>query len=86
MVKVAFFTNDLKTRCSFWSALQFVVYDVDAHGFNLSEVVPTEEERTDGRVEMLQNLALTLSIVLKLTSCSGKSGQWKIFLSNIKKS
>lgn len=61
MVKVAFFTNDLKNiDAHFGSAPQFVVYDVDAHGFNLSEVVPTEEERTDGRVEMLQNSGIDI--------------------------
>lgn len=56
MLKVAFFTNDLKNiDAHFGSAPQFAVYDVDGEGFNLFEVVPTGEERTDGRVEMLQD-------------------------------
>ena len=54
MVKVAFFTNDLKNiDAHFGSAPQFAVYDVDADGFGLVEVVSTGEERTDERVEML---------------------------------
>ena len=56
MVKVAFFTNDLKNiDAHFGSGEQFAVYDVGAEGFSLSGVVPTGEERTEGRVELLQN-------------------------------
>lgn len=56
MVKVAFFTNDLKNiDAHFGSGEQFAVYDVNAEGFALSGVIPTGEERTEGRVELLQN-------------------------------
>lgn len=56
MVKVAFFTNDLKNiDAHFGSGEQFAVYDVAAEGFALSGVVSTGEERTEGRVELLQN-------------------------------
>ena len=61
MVKVAFFTNDLKNiDAHFGSAPQFAVYDVDAEGFSLFEVVQMGEERTDGRVEMLQDLSVDI--------------------------
>jgi nitrogen fixation protein NifX len=61
MVKVAFFTNDLKNiDAHFGSAPQFAVYDVDAEGFSLFEVVQTGEERTDGRVEMLQDSSIDI--------------------------
>ena len=57
MIKVAFFTNDLKNiNAHFGSAEQFAVYDVSAEDFSLCEVVQTEGERTDGRVEMLQGV------------------------------
>ena len=57
MIKVAFFTNDLKNiNAHFGSAEQFSVYDVSAEDFSLCEVVQTEGERTDGRVEMLQGV------------------------------
>ena len=56
MVKVAFFTNDLKNiDAHFGSGEQFAVYDVDAGGFSLAGGVQTGEERTEGRVEMLQH-------------------------------
>jgi nitrogen fixation protein NifX len=56
MVKVAFFTNDLKNiDAHFGSGEQFAVYDVDANGATLAQVVPTNEERTEGRVAMLQD-------------------------------
>ncbi len=56
MVKVAFFTNDLKNiDAHFGSGEQFAVYDVDANGYSLHGVIPTGEERTEGRVEMLIN-------------------------------
>ncbi|MEZ7934608.1 MAG: NifB/NifX family molybdenum-iron cluster-binding protein [Sulfurospirillum sp.] len=56
MVKVAFFTNDLKNiDAHFGSGEQFAVYDVNGAGYNLLDVVQTGEERTEGRVEMLQH-------------------------------
>ena len=56
MVKVAFFTNDLKNiNAHFGSGEQFAVYDVGSEGFTLSGVIPTGEERTEGRVVLLQN-------------------------------
>ena len=56
MVKVAFFTNDLKNiDAHFGSGKQFAVYDVNGAGYNLLDVVQTGEERTEGRVEMLQH-------------------------------
>jgi len=56
MVKVAFFTNDLKNiDAHFGSGEQFAVYDVRADGFALSHVIQTGDERTEGRVELLQN-------------------------------
>lgn len=56
MVKVAFFTNDLKNiDAHFGSGEQFAVYDVGTEGFSLSHVVQTGEERTEGRVALLQN-------------------------------
>ena len=56
MVKVAFFTNDLKNiDAHFGSGEQFAVYDIDADGYTLSHVVATNEERTEGRVELLQH-------------------------------
>ncbi len=56
MVKVAFFTNDLKNiDAHFGSASQFAVYDVGANTYSLAHVVETGDERTDGRVEMLQD-------------------------------
>lgn len=56
MVKVAFFTNDLKkVDAHFGSGEQFVVYDVDANGYALSGVIATGEERTEGRVELLEH-------------------------------
>lgn len=57
MIKVAFFTNDLKNiNAHFGSADQFVQYDVDAQKFSLSKVVSTEGERTDGRIELLRGV------------------------------
>lgn len=57
MIKVAFFTDDLKNiNAHFGSAEQFVVYEVSPDAFNLCEVVQTEGEKTDGRVEMLQGV------------------------------
>ena len=57
MIKVAFFTNDLKNiDAHFGSAEQFAIYDVGASDFSLSKVVQTEGERTDGRIEMLQGV------------------------------
>ncbi len=55
MVKVAFFTNDLKNiDAHFGSGEQFAVYDVDANGYSLSQVVSTDEGRTEERVGLLK--------------------------------
>ena len=55
MVKVAFFSNDLKhVDAHFGSGEQFAIYDVDARGYNLQGIVSTGEERTEGRVELLK--------------------------------
>ncbi|MDD3344234.1 MAG: NifB/NifX family molybdenum-iron cluster-binding protein [Sulfurospirillaceae bacterium] len=57
MIKVAFFTNDLKNiNAHFGSADQFAVYDVEAANYSLSKVVSTEGERTDGRIELLNGV------------------------------
>ncbi|MDD2382693.1 MAG: nitrogen fixation protein NifX [Sulfurospirillaceae bacterium] len=57
MIKVAFFTNDLKNiNAHFGSADQFAVYDVEAKNYSLSKVVSTEGERTDGRIELLSGV------------------------------
>ena len=57
MIKVAFFTNDLKNiNAHFGSADQFAVYDVEATNYSLSKVVNTEGERTDGRIELLSGV------------------------------
>lgn len=55
MLRVAFFTNDLKSiDAHFGSAPQFVLYDVDAQGYNLVEVVFAGEEKSEARIEMLK--------------------------------
>lgn len=57
MIKVAFFTDDLKNiNAHFGAAEQFIVYEVSADEFNLCEVVHTEGGRTEERVAMLNGV------------------------------
>lgn len=57
MIKVAFFTNDLKNiNAHFGSADQFALYDVSAENYALLKVVNTQDERTDGRIELLNGV------------------------------
>lgn len=57
MIKVAFFTNDLKNiDAHFGSADQFALYDVAPQEYSLNKVVSTEGERTDGRIELLNGV------------------------------
>ena len=81
MVKVAFFTNDLKNiDAHFGSAPQFAVYDVDSEGFSLFEVVPTGEEKTEGRVEMLQDSGVDILYCVEIgPTAAAKVVNSKIF-------
>ena len=81
MLKVAFFTNDLKNiDAHFGSAPQFAVYDVDSEGFSLFEVVPTGEEKTEGRVEMLQDSGVDILYCVEIgPAAAAKVVNSKIF-------
>ncbi|AFL68307.1 NifB/NifX family molybdenum-iron cluster-binding protein [Sulfurospirillum barnesii] len=81
MIKVAFFTNDLKTiDAHFGSSEQFMVYDVDTNGSTLLGVVLTGEERTEGRVALLQEEGIDMLYCIEIgPAAAAKVVNSKIF-------
>ena len=81
MIKVAFFTNDLKNiDAHFGSGEQFAVYDVTKEGSTLFRIVPTGDERTEGRVEMLQDEGVDIMYCVEIgPAAAAKVVNGKIF-------
>ena len=81
MLKVAFFTNDLKNvDAHFGSGEQFAVYGVHDKGYNLLEIIQTGEERTEGRVEMLQHEHIDIMYCVEIgPAAAAKVVNGKIF-------
>ncbi|NCD11309.1 MAG: dinitrogenase iron-molybdenum cofactor biosynthesis protein [Epsilonproteobacteria bacterium] len=81
MIKVAFFTNDLKNiDAHFGSCEQFMVYEVGVEGSRLVGVIPTGEERTEGRVEMLKEADVSMLYCIEIgPAAAAKVVNHKIF-------
>ncbi len=81
MIKVAFFTNDLKNiDAHFGSCEQFIVYEVGVDGSRLAGVIPTSEERTEGRVALLEEAGVDMLYCIEIgPAAAAKVVNHKIF-------